>query len=73
MNDKIVSEQKDMELANLKNQLNPHFLFNTLNNIYALIQIDSAKAQNAVHQLSKMLRYALYEDFPEVELAKDLA
>ncbi|MGM9832569.1 MAG: sensor histidine kinase [Candidatus Limisoma sp.] len=72
MNDKIISEQKDMELTNLKSQLNPHFLFNTLNNIYALIQIDSTKAQNAVHQLSKMLRYALYEDSPEVELSKDL-
>lgn len=72
MNDKIMSEQKDMELANLKSQLNPHFLFNTLNNIYALIQIDSGKAQNAVHQLSKMLRYALYEDSTEVELSKDL-
>ena len=57
MNEKIMSEQKDMELANLKNQLNPHFLFNTLNN---------------VHELSKMLRYALYEDSQEVELAKDL-
>lgn len=72
MNEKIMSEQKDMELANLKKQLNPHFLFNTLNNIYALIQIDSKRAQNAVHQLSKMLRYALYEDSQEVELAKDL-
>ena len=72
MNEKIMSEQKDMELANLKNQLNSHFLFNTLNNIYALIQIDSKRAQNAVHQLSKMLRYALYEDSQEVELAKDL-
>ena len=72
MNEKIMSEQKDMELANLKNQLNPHFLFNTLNNIYALIQIDSERAQDAVHQLSKMLRYALYEDSQEVELAKDL-
>ncbi|MGM9841021.1 MAG: sensor histidine kinase [Candidatus Limisoma sp.] len=72
MNDQIISEQKDMELANLKNQLNPHFLFNTLNNIYALIQIDSAKAQDAVHQLSKMLRYALYDNSPEVELSKDL-
>ena len=72
MNEKIMSEQKDMELANLKNQLNPHFLFNTLNNIYALIQIDSKRAQDAVHQLSKMLRYALYEDSQEVELAKDL-
>lgn len=72
MNEKIMSEQKDMELANLKKQLNPHFLFNTLNNIYALIQIDSERAQDAVHQLSKMLRYALYEDSQEVELAKDL-
>ena len=72
MNEKIMSEQKDMELANLKNQLNSHFLFNTLNNIYALIQIDSKRAQDAVHQLSKMLRYALYEDSQEVELAKDL-
>ena len=72
MNEKIMSEQKDMELANLKKQLNPHFLFNTLNNIYALIQIDSIRAQDAVHQLSKMLRYALYEDSQEVELAKDL-
>ena len=72
MNEKIMSEQKDMELANLKKQLNPHFLFNTLNNIYALIQIDSKRAQDAVHQLSKMLRYALYEDSQEVELAKDL-
>ena len=62
MNEKIMSEQKDMELANLKKQLNPHFLFNTLNNIYALIQIDSERAQAAVHQLSKKLRYALYED-----------
>ena len=44
MNEKIMSEQKDMELANLKNQLNSHFLFNTLNNIYALIQIDSKRA-----------------------------
>lgn len=66
MNEKIMSEQKDMELANLKKQLNPHFLFNTLNNIYALIQIDSKRAQDAVHQLSKMLRYALYEDSQEV-------
>ena len=72
MNEKIMSEQKDMELANLKKQLNPHFLFNTLNNINALIQIDSKIAQYAVHQLSKMLRYALYEDSQEVELAKDL-
>ena len=49
------------ELQNLKSQLNPHFLFNTLNNIYSLIQIDADRAQQAVHDLSRMLRYVLYE------------
>ncbi len=49
------------ELQNLKSQLNPHFLFNTLNNIYSLIQIDSGRAQQAVHDLSRMLRYVLYD------------
>ena len=51
----------EAELANLKSQVNPHFLFNTLNNIYSLIQIDPAQAQEAVHDLSGMLRYVLYE------------
>jgi len=51
----------EMELENLKSQINPHFLFNTLNNIYSLIQIDQDKAQKAVHDLSGMLRYVLYE------------
>ena len=55
-------ERKDRELASLKSQLNPHFLFNTLNNIYALIAIDQHKAQQAVHELSQMLRYMLYEN-----------
>lgn len=50
------------ELQNLRQQINPHFLFNTLNNIYALIAISPDKAQNAVHDLSKLLRYALYEN-----------
>ena len=49
------------ELQNLKSQLNPHFLFNTLNNIYSLIQIDTERAQKAVYDLSGMLRYVLYE------------
>lgn len=55
-------ERKDRELASLKSQLNPHFLFNTLNNIYALISIDQHKAQRAVHELSQLLRYMLYEN-----------
>lgn len=49
------------ELQNLKSQLNPHFLFNTLNNIYSLIQFDTDRAQRAVHDLSRMLRYVLYD------------
>ena len=57
----IEKSQAEAELDNLKSQVNPHFLFNTLNNIYSLIQIDPAQAQEAVHDLSGMLRYVLYE------------
>ena len=61
------------ELQNLKSQLNPHFLFNTLNNIYSLIQIDSNRAQQAVHDLSRMLRYVLYDSSqPTVPLDREL-
>lgn len=51
----------EAELQNLKNQLNPHFLFNTLNNIYSLIQIDTDRAQQVVYDLGRILRYVLYE------------
>lgn len=50
------------ELKNLKNQINPHFLLNTLNNIYALTAFDQAKAQEAIMELSRLLRYMLYEN-----------
>ncbi len=52
----------EAELKNLRNQLNPHFLLNTLNNIYALIAFNTDKAQQAVQELSKLLRYVLYEN-----------
>ncbi len=52
----------EAELINLRQQLNPHFLFNTLNNIYALIAISPEKAQNSMLELSKLLRYVLYEN-----------
>ena len=52
----------EAELNNLRNQLNPHFLLNTLNNIYALIAFDTDKAQQAVQDLSKLLRHVLYEN-----------
>lgn len=54
-------EKLNAELAFLKNQINPHFFFNTLNNIYSLVQIDVADGQKAILQLSKLMRYLLYE------------
>lgn len=51
----------EAELNWLKNQLNPHFLFNTLNNISSLVRLDADKAQDSIAQLSDLLRYALYE------------
>jgi len=55
-------QRTEAELSNLRNQLNPHFLLNTLNNIYALIAFDQNKAQTAVGELSKLLRHVLYEN-----------
>ena len=52
----------EAELKNLRNQLNPHFLLNTLNNIYALIAFDTEKAQAAVQELSRLLRHVLYDN-----------
>lgn len=64
----------ESELSNLKNQLSPHFFFNTLNNIYALIATRPSDAQHAVHQLSKLIRYVLYEsNHDQVPLRSELA
>ncbi|TGE24978.1 sensor histidine kinase [Hymenobacter aquaticus] len=49
------------ELSLLKAQINPHFFFNTLNNIYSLTLIDGNQARAALHRLSRMMRYVLYE------------
>lgn len=53
-------QKTEAELMNLRNQINPHFLLNTLNNIYALIAFDQDKAQKAVLSLSALLRQMLY-------------
>jgi LytS/YehU family sensor histidine kinase len=57
----IKQEQLKTELAFLKNQVSPHFFFNTLNNIYALTESDPKQAREVTHQLSKLMRYLLYE------------
>jgi sensor histidine kinase YesM len=68
------NRQRELEIKSLKTQLNPHFLFNTLNNIYALISFDGEKAQKAIHDLSAMLRFSIYEgDTPTVPLNKEIS
>ena len=60
------------ELMNLRNQINPHFLLNTLNNIYALTAFDTPRAQEAIQELSKMLRHILYDyQQPTVSLREE--
>jgi len=54
-------EKLNSELALLKNQISPHFFFNTLNNIYSLVQTNTDDAQKAILQLSKLMRYLIYE------------
>lgn len=68
-----VKSRTEAELKNLRNQLNPHFLLNTLNNIYALTAFDTEKAQQAIQELSKLLRYVLYDNQATfVPLAKEV-
>jgi LytS/YehU family sensor histidine kinase len=55
----------NMELNELRNQINPHFLFNMLNNVKALIRTDPEKAITVIMKLSEFLRYQLYENNEE--------
>ena len=57
----LAREKAEAELNFLKSQINPHFLFNSLNTVYFLIRKDNEEARNALHQFSEMLRYQLYE------------
>ena len=57
----LVKDKLETELKFLKNQINPHFLFNTLNNIYSLARKKSDYAPEMVLKLSKLLRFILYE------------
>jgi two-component system, LytTR family, sensor kinase len=69
----LEKEKLNSELALLKNQVSPHFFFNTLNNIYSLIEINQKDAQGAVLSLSKLMRYMLYEsEQGDTKLSRDL-
>lgn len=67
-------QRTQTELAFLKNQINPHFLFNTLNNIYGLALKKEDTAADAILKLSSMLRYLLYEsETPTISFQKEKA
>lgn len=69
-NSKLKIEKKEAELNYLKAQTNPHFLFNTLNNIYSLARDKNDLAPESILRLSKILRFMLYEagdDFTAID------
>lgn len=70
----LEKEKLRAELQLLKSQVHPHFLFNTLNNLYALTLHDSAKAPAMVHKLSELMSYMLYDSNQRrVLLGKEIA
>ncbi len=71
--DKISREKLEAELSALKSQINPHFLFNSLNSIYSLVLKNSDKAPEALIKLSDAMRYIIYEsDEEKVPLKKEI-
>ncbi len=69
----LQTQTMQSELRFLKSQINPHFLFNTLNNLYALTLKKSDKAPEIVIKLSEMMRYMLYEcNEKKVLLSKEI-
>ncbi len=61
------------ELQHLHYQLQPHFFFNSLNNIYSLVDISPEQAKKSIHSLSKLMRYMLYETNMEIiPLSKEI-
>lgn len=70
---KLKKEHLSSELEFLRAQLNPHFLFNSINNMYVLIDVDPQKASDMLLKFSDLLRYQLYEcSVPEIALTKEL-
>lgn len=71
--EKLKNLRIQTELQTIRYQLSPHFIVNTLNNIYSLIDISKEKAQENIIELSKLLRYILYEsDSALVPLQKEI-
>ncbi len=71
---RLKNEKYKTELMHLKSQVNPHFFFNMLNNLYGLVDKDAKKAQKLILKLSDMMRYSIYEgDKDTVLLSEEIS
>lgn len=71
--EELEKENIAQELAYLRYQVNPHFLMNTLNNIHTLVDIEPEKAKTTIVELSKMMRYILYDgEIERIPLTKEM-
>ena len=69
----VKAQKLQADLTQLKYQLQPHFFFNALNNIYSLIAFDPQKAQQSVHSLSKLMRHFMQNsDQKQISLAEEV-
>ena len=69
----VKAQKLQADLTQLKYQLQPHFVFNALNNIYSLIAFDPKKAQESVHSLSKLMRHFMQNsDQKQISLAEEV-
>lgn len=69
----LITQKQASEIALLRSQINPHFLFNTLNNIYSLVYQKSDNAPLAIMRLSEIMRYMLYDsNVNQVALKKEI-
>jgi len=68
---RLKNEVNTTELQHLKSQVNPHFFFNMLNNLYGLVDKDSKKAQELILKLSDMMRYSIYDGQKETVLLSE--
>lgn len=71
-NEKLLLQKKSIEFESLTRQLNPHFLFNSLNNIRALIYVDRDRASDMISSLSSILRYTLENLKEMIELREEV-
>ena len=68
---RLKNEKAETELMHLKSQVNPHFFFNMLNNLYGLVGKDAKKAQELILKLSDMMRYSIYDGEKETVLLSE--